>query len=261
METYKNKNMQIILKKVISIVQECDLFYNDDYSLVKNYGNPVTSIDKSIDEYLSKNLPKLFNALYLSEENYHPSSNVWRWIVDPVDGTENLLVGSPKLATSVALVNPKGQCILGIVHAPFLKETFSAIKGGGAFFNNVQLKVKKRMGRKLISMAFPKRSKTISDIIGKQVSSFLINSWSIRASGSAALDICDVARGYCLAFNEESTYIWDVIAASLIAQEMGCKTSLTSAEINNLNPHIRHFIVAKNSEYFREIEHITKGYI
>ncbi|ESS65920.1 inositol-1-monophosphatase SuhB [Methyloglobulus morosus KoM1] len=237
------------------------MLYHSDFQRIRDGLNPETSIDQAIDEHLQLQLPKIFKASYLSEETIwiKPRVEDWCWIVDPVDGTENLIAGSPNVATSVALINPGGECVLGAIHAPLLKETFSGVRGAGAFLNGEHLTGNGNISRNILSMAFPCRGPAISDLIGGQVASLLRNSWTIRASGSAALDICNVARGRWSAFFEESTYSWDIAAASLIAEEAGCFVSTATSKHYGDDPHVRGYLVAATRQLHSQLELILKG--
>ena len=52
--------------------------------------------------------------------------------MDPLDGTINFLYGFPAWAVSVALEDADGVSV-GVVHSPVHGETFSAVRGEGAF--------------------------------------------------------------------------------------------------------------------------------
>ncbi len=63
-----------------------------------------------------------------------------RWIIDPIDGTFNYSRGLPIFSTLLALEN-NGEIVLGVVHAPAMKETLWAEKGQGAFKNGKKILV------------------------------------------------------------------------------------------------------------------------
>src|SRR3546814_8495978 len=56
------------------------------------------------------------------------------WIVDPLDGTANFLIGLPIFAVNIALARD-GEVIAGVTHVPALGETSRAERGAGAFLN------------------------------------------------------------------------------------------------------------------------------
>ena len=62
------------------------------------------------------------------------------WVVDPLDGTTNYLYRQPVWAVSVACEDAEGG-VAGVVHHPCLGETFTAVRGGGAFCNGAPIAV------------------------------------------------------------------------------------------------------------------------
>ncbi|MGI8664571.1 MAG: inositol monophosphatase family protein, partial [Jatrophihabitans sp.] len=62
------------------------------------------------------------------------------WIVDPIDGTEAFVTGSPRFAMLVALAS-KGQLLASWTYAPLLGLTATATAGGGAWLNGQRLRV------------------------------------------------------------------------------------------------------------------------
>ncbi|MBO2465687.1 inositol monophosphatase family protein [Actinomadura violacea] len=53
------------------------------------------------------------------------------WLVDPLDGTNNVAIGMPVYAVGVALC-ARAEPVLGVVHDPVTGRTWSALHGGGA---------------------------------------------------------------------------------------------------------------------------------
>jgi myo-inositol-1(or 4)-monophosphatase len=64
-----------------------------------------------------------------------PSSAAVRWIVDPLDGTVNYLYGLADWAVSIA-AEVAGTIVAGVVAVPLRGETFTAIRGKGAWLHS-----------------------------------------------------------------------------------------------------------------------------
>jgi myo-inositol-1(or 4)-monophosphatase len=62
------------------------------------------------------------------------------WVIDPIDGTVNYASHLPFFAVSIA-VQHRDLTLASVVHLPALGETFTAIKGQGAFLGPIRLKV------------------------------------------------------------------------------------------------------------------------
>lgn len=54
----------------------------------------------------------------------------WAWLVDPMDGTNNVAIGLNIYVVGVALCL-NGAPMLGVVHDPVSGQTWSAVRGGG----------------------------------------------------------------------------------------------------------------------------------
>jgi len=71
-------------------------------------GSPVTATDREVDAFLRDALRRLHpGAGWLSEETADDPARLARedvWIVDPIDGTAQLVRGIPELAVSIGLV-------------------------------------------------------------------------------------------------------------------------------------------------------------
>lgn len=82
------------------------------------------------------------------------------------------------------------------------------------------------------------------------------NIYSLRSLGSAALNICFVARGACDLYFEYGLHIWDIAAASLIAKEAGCVVS--GADGQTLDLLNRNIAVACTKELADQVlPHLT----
>lgn len=97
-------------------------------------GNFVTDYDSKVQAILQSRLLELLpEAVFLGEEDQMDSTDIskgYAFIVDPIDGTANFTRNYHASCISVALALD-GFPILGVVHNPYLKETFTALKGQG----------------------------------------------------------------------------------------------------------------------------------
>jgi myo-inositol-1(or 4)-monophosphatase len=148
------------------------------------------------------------------------------WILDPLDGTTNFVHGFPFLCISLALFF-KNIPILGIVHNPLLKETYWAKAKGGAFFNGRVIRVSSctSVSRSLIATGFPYNINELHNPILKRLGQVMTTAQGVRRPGSAALDLCLVARGVFDGFWEQNLKPWDTAAGILIVEEAGGRVS------------------------------------
>jgi len=145
------------------------------------------------------------------------------WIIDPIDGTRNYAHGIPHCAVSIAYAD-KGTVLAAVVHCPFTSETFSAVKGRGAFLNDrpIHLRSVTKLREALICTGFAGIHRDMKRQM-EQLTKVLSNCAELRRIGAASLDICWLACGRLDGFYE-SLKPWDIAAACLIAREAGALT-------------------------------------
>jgi myo-inositol-1(or 4)-monophosphatase len=191
----------------------------------KQDGSVITIADKTMQQALSDKLAVVCPSVSLLGEEMPAAqqqalldSGQPLWCLDPVDGTSNFAAGVPFFSVSLALIEA-GQVQAGIVYDPLRDELFSAIRGEGAWLNDVPL-VAEKTGLSL------KRSIALLDFkrLPKTLSTRLVNDrpyGSQRNLGSIALELCWLAAGRGHVYLHGSQHLWDYAAADLILAEAG----------------------------------------
>jgi len=103
---------------------------------------PVTIADRECEQYIRSRIERTYpDHGVLGEENgASTSDSPFRWVIDPIDGTQSFIRGVP-LYTVLLALEYNGVPILGVIHNPPLQETVSAANGSGSFYNGVSCKV------------------------------------------------------------------------------------------------------------------------
>lgn len=98
-------------------------YKKDNIKLIKQDGSPFTDADKRSDEVINEILFKT-NYTIVSEErkNLYLDHNEY-WIIDPLDGTKDYLLGNNEFTVNIALIKNK-RPVLGIIYAPALDEFY-----------------------------------------------------------------------------------------------------------------------------------------
>ena len=187
----------------------------------------VTDTDYAVEKFLKRELGGLLPAAGFMAEESTQSKNLepgMTWIIDPLDGTTNFAHYIPMLAVSVALWSD-GEPLLGIVHLPLFRETFSALKGQGALLNNkpIQATETKNMQDALVATGFPYTIREDVDEVLKILRRVLVSARGVRRPGSAAFDLAYTACGRYDAFYETGLKPWDTAAGMLLVREAGGK--------------------------------------
>lgn len=204
--------------------------------------DPVTAVDKAAEarivERLRERRPD--DAIFGEEgANIAGESNV-TWVIDPIDGTVNFLYGQPMYAVSVgaavgeafvagAVVNvATGDIYRGAtgegawVARGGLRERGAAAGGSEGCEDEVRLRASHAddPATALVATGFSysaRRRQQQAELLTR----VLPRVRDIRRSGSAALDLCQLAEGRVDAYYEHGTHPWDYAAAAVIAQEAG----------------------------------------
>ena len=96
--------------------------------------DPVTEADraaeKAMREIIARERPH--HGITGEEFGETPSSSGWRWVLDPVDGTRAFVAGLPVWTTLIALVDPMGFPVIGVIDQPVLGERYIGWPGGAA---------------------------------------------------------------------------------------------------------------------------------
>ena len=204
-------NYEDILSEIERLMKEAskiffDLDPQNNYEM-KGRNDFVTEVDFKVQEVLEGELLKLIEGSnLLAEEKGKSSAEIkdYTWVLDPVDGTSNLVHGFQHSVISLALIE-KSEIVIGAVYDPYRDEFFSAIKGQGSRLNGKV--IRGRLGR--IDETF-------------EMMRFIYeNTNGIRRIGTAALEMCYSACERYDAFIEDDLNLWDYAAGTLIVREAG----------------------------------------
>ncbi|CAB4655366.1 unannotated protein [freshwater metagenome] len=176
-----------------------------------------------------------------------PSRSGITWVIDPVDGTVNYLYGLPGWNISIGAKDEQGR-LVGVVHAPTVNSTWTAMRGKGAWFNESPISCNDpiSLDRALIGTGFAYDVRARVEQ-GRIAAALLPQIRDLRRMGSAAVDLCYVAMGAFDGYFEIGLKEWDSAAGALIAQEAGAIVSVTEGDLTicagpALHPQLAHAV-------------------
>lgn len=145
------------------------------------------------------------------------------WLVDPIDGTTNYVYDHPGYNVSIA-AQLDGRTVVGVVADPTHGRTYRARLGGGAFCDDVRLRLGAAppLSSALVATGFaydPGRRARQAAVVAAIIDRIR----DIRRMGAAALDLCSVAAGRVDAYYERGLSPWDLAAGALVAAEAGAR--------------------------------------
>lgn len=155
------------------------------------------------------------------------------WIVDPIDGTNNLVHGIPGYTISIAYEQDPSQPVLGVVNSPQSHELYHAVRGSGAFLNGKPIHVS-GLGTIADAVSIAPPPLRVPCLIPAHLKIYELlcrDGGDVRDFGSAALHLCYVAMGRVEAFAEFRLKYHDYAAGKVLVEEAGgCFSSLHSVD-------------------------------
>jgi len=185
----------------------------------------LTEADGAVERLLSDGLAAAFpKDGFMGEEAGSTRDGRLRWVVDPIDGTSNYARGAARWCVSVGLIEGDG-FLLGVLAAPALNETFAGCQGQGATLNGAPIRAAatERLDRAIIEAGWSPRV-AATDYLAL-CARVLDAGVMLRAGGSGALGLADVAAGRMDGYAELHINLWDCAAALAILAEAGAATN------------------------------------
>ena len=194
--------------------------------------DPVSDADRDAEALIARSLREAVpdDAVLGEEGAERAGASGRRWIVDPLDGTVNYLYGIAQWAVSIACEDSEG-LLLGVVHDPLAGETFSALRGHGAWLGEARLQVTSDapLERALCGTGFSYNAEVRAEQ-ARLLAAVLPRVRDLRRAGSAALDLAAVAAGRLDLFYEHGLQPWDLAAGELLVREAGGVVQVLAAE-------------------------------
>ncbi len=188
----------------------------------------VTEVDRAAERLIYRRLHRAAPACgFLGEElGVRAPDARSRWIVDPIDGTNNFVHGFPFFGVSIGLEH-RGTLVMGVIYDPMRRELFTAVKGRGAFLNRRRIHVSptRSLARSLLSTGFSTTFLKRSQPYLRWFLTLQRSSHGVRRMGSTVLSLAAVAAGRLEGFYEQDLWPWDIAAGMLLVEEAGGRVS------------------------------------
>ena len=242
----------ITIEAILPIIQEVADKYltreDSQHITVKGDSNYVTEVDTNIEKAMKERLSALYPEIqFMGEESDNQDIDFFHplWILDPVDGTSNLIHDFHNSSMSLALAVEK-QVVFGVIYHYSTREYFYAKKGEGAHvgqsFPSMPYLISKEtphasiqtasvplhvsttteLSRSLVSFGTsPYDKATLGEKNCETLKQIFFLCEDIRRIGSAAIELAYVAAGRVDIYLERNLKPWDYAAAIIIIQEAG----------------------------------------
>ena len=216
--------------------------------------SPITAADEAADAIIVAALKELTPDIPVVTEERTDSWGLRAgpdepfWLVDPLDGTRELVAGRDEYTVNIALIEDRVP-VLGVVHTPAAGETHFGWGRGQAFRQregkpDEAISVRRPPAGSLIAVASRSHRDAETDAFLREHGIS-----ETRAIGSS-LKFCLIAEGKAHIYPRLGpTMEWDIAAGHIIAEEAGAKVlswpELEKLKYNKQDLHNPNFIVGK----------------
>lgn len=193
---------------------------------MKGWADPVTIADRESEAFIRAELHRRFpdDGLDGEEEAPWQGTSGRIWLIDPLDGTADFSGGLPIFAVVLTLVEAEwpDRARLNVTYDPVRRELFQARAGGGAYCNNVPLRVRANtdVSGALVNLHFSNQRQVweSSMDLARRITSEAPHA---RSLGSTAIGQAYVAAGRLDAHVKVQTGKYDVVGGNLLIEEAG----------------------------------------
>lgn len=196
-----------------------------DVSAKSSATDLVTDVDQATERWLIEELARRRpdDGVLGEEGGGRSGTSAVRWLLDPIDGTVNFVLGLPHYAVSVA-AEVDGVVVAGAVCNPISHELFHARAGAGAYLGDRRLSGPRDvpLARAVVGTGFAYDAALRTRQIAA-VAPMLGRIADLRRLGAASLELSFLAAGRLDAYFEAGLNAWDHAAGALIAREAGCR--------------------------------------
>lgn len=207
-----------------SIVLSDDLRVSDIHNKSPG-GDPVTNIDMLIEEEWIKSIRQRYpeHNIVGEESGSVSHDNDVTWVLDPIDGTDDLIRNSPLFGSIIAVLF-KGDPIVAVVDHPRLNLCCQAMYGSGLLVNGIEIGpsqcLEQKIGEAIVVPAYDDWKKLENcDELVTAIGRAIPNQRTFRNVYGHTM----VAMGKFSAGLEVDVALWDLAATRLLVEQANGK--------------------------------------
>src|SRR5437016_1990609 len=105
----------------------------------KSDQSPVTIADRRTEQKIRELISSRFPNHNIVGEEYgeQKGNSEYRWIIDPIDGTQSFIRGVPFYGVLIG-IEKQNEVVVGVVNYPALGEMLFAARGEGCYWNGMR---------------------------------------------------------------------------------------------------------------------------
>lgn len=186
------------IQEIIALVKRTRAFVENrekaGHIKTKGRADYVTQVDTDIQAFLFRELRSRFPDIQFlgEEEGLHEMAADTYWILDPIDGTTNLIHDYQHSVVSLGLYE-KGRITMGVIYDPFREDVYYAQSGQGSFLNGTPIHVSEAetLSETIISVGTSPYDRELAEENFRRMQRVFDKAQDIRRTGAAALDLAE----------------------------------------------------------------------
>ncbi|MGB0909286.1 MAG: inositol monophosphatase family protein [Nitrospirales bacterium] len=191
----------------------------------KSDHSPVTEADREAERRIREKLMQHVSSdpidILGEEHGSMGTESRFRWTVDPIDGTRSFVRGIPLFGTIVALEDRVAkQALVGVIHLPVLKTTYSAARGLGSWCNERRVNISSigALDQAIVSLGDPLQ---FAHAKCEEMYGWLTKKCSCVRGYTDCFGHALVASGSLDVMLDPDLNPWDVLATQVLIEEAG----------------------------------------
>lgn len=190
-----------------------------------NAGDLRTKADIESEQAIIAALRNAFPSynIYAEESGQIDTGSEYTFVIDPLDGTSNFVLGIPDFSISIGLLKGS-EAVLGVIYNPILASLYAAQKGTGAYLNGKRIHVNQEADMSRVTVSYTcgyNTSREYSDAVKGKLRDVPVK--RVLDTWAPAYDYCLLASGRLEAVLSKEGDLEDYVAAKVIVTEAGGK--------------------------------------
>lgn len=256
------KEKIVFIESILPEIRELILSKTIQEVIVKDneFDNIVTDLDILVQNTLIKSLTEKFpDTQVLGEESEEHIFTDKMWIIDPIDGTKNFFRRKEDFAISIAYYENM-KPVFGFVFDVVKNDIYLGIVGQGAYLNKQALSKLpiRTMNQSVLDMNL-KTLYTLEEKYNANVKLVSTQVFAHRNIGSAAISMCQIARGLHDIYVSSHLKLWDYAASSIVLKEVGGEVYFPFEDKKELNVRSVFLFATSSKEVYQNLNQLLYG--
>ena len=256
------KEKIVFIESILPEIRELILSKTIQEVIVKDneFDNIVTDLDILVQNTLIKSLTEKFpDTQVLGEESEEHIFTDKMWIIDPIDGTKNFFRRKEDFAISIAYYENM-KPVFGFVFDVVKNDIYLGIVGQGAYLNKQALSKLpiRTMNQSVLDMNL-KTLYTLEEKYNANVKLVSTQVFAHRNIGSAAISMCQIARGLHDIYISSHLKLWDYAASSIVLKEVGGEVYFPFEDKKELNVQSVFLFATSSKEVYEDLNQLLYG--